>query len=69
MSKYEPLWDYLKDRDEKSLLLSFQDIAEILHFEMDHSFLNYKKELLEYGYEVQKISLKNKTVLFQRINE
>ena len=30
----------------------------------DHSFLTYKKELLEYGYKVGKISMKNKTVEF-----
>ena len=32
-------------------------------FDIDHSFLTYKKELLEYGYEVAKISIKEKYVL------
>ena len=44
-------------------------IKNVLGFEIDHSFLNYKKELLEYGYEVFKISLKEKTVLFNKINK
>jgi hypothetical protein len=38
-----------------------------LGFEIDHSFLNYKKELTEYGYQVGKISLKGKTVIFNKI--
>lgn len=35
---------------------------------IDHSFLNAKKELLAYGYQVKKISLKEQTVLFEKIN-
>ncbi len=62
MSKYETLWKHIqkngKDRDK----LSFQEIKDILGFEIDHSFLTYKKELKSYGYEVGKISLKEKTV-------
>ena len=33
---------------------------------MDHSFLSYKKELSEYGYQVGKISMKEQTVLFNK---
>lgn len=33
---------------------------------MDHSFLNYKKELLEYGFEATKISIKSQTVVFYK---
>ena len=36
-------------------------------FEIDHSFLTYKKELKEYGYEVGKISMKEKTVTFRKV--
>ena len=32
-----------------------------------HSFLKYKKELLEYGFCVGKISMKEETVMFQRV--
>lgn len=34
---------------------------------MNHSFLTYKKELKEYGYEVEKISMKEKTITFNKI--
>lgn len=67
MSKYNLLWKHIKKTGGQSLKLSFTDIENISGVAIDHSFLNYKKELLEYGYEVKKISLKEKTVLFQKI--
>ncbi|MFA5283344.1 MAG: hypothetical protein WC366_02345 [Bacilli bacterium] len=67
MSKYNPLWNYLKRNGGSRLILSFDEIQNILGFSIDHSFLTYKKELKEFGYEVEKISLKNKTVLFSRL--
>ena len=33
---------------------------------LDHSFLKYKKELCNYGYEVSKISMKAQTVHFYK---
>ena len=66
MSKYEPLWKYVRDNKEEEYILSYEDIKDILGFELDHSFLKYKKELLEYGYEVEKISMKEKYVLIQK---
>ena len=69
MSKYEKLWTYIKKRNEEKIILSFREIENILKFEIDHSFLNYKKELLEYGYKVEKISIKNKTVLIKKKEE
>ena len=68
MSKYKLLWEHIKKNDEQSFKLSFDEIRNIAGIEIDHSFLNFKKELPEYGYEVKKISLKDKTVLFQKIN-
>lgn len=47
--------------------MSYDEIKDILGFNIDHSFLKYKKELLEYGYEVSKISLKNKIVIINKI--
>lgn len=44
MSKYEPLWKYLKENNKKSYKLSYEDIKNILGFDIDHSFLTYKKE-------------------------
>ena len=68
MSKYNLLWKHIKNNGGQSLKLTFDEIKNIARIEIDHSFLNYKKELLEYGYEVKKNSLKDKTVLFQKIN-
>ena len=65
MSKYEPLWKYIKKN--KKTKLSFAQIKKILGFDIDHSFLTYKKELIEYGYEISKISTKEKTVFINKI--
>lgn len=67
MSKYQLLWNYLKDNNKDNYKLSYEDIRNILGFEIDHSFLTYKKELKEYGYEVGKISMKEKTIIFNKI--
>ena len=64
MSKYEPLWKYIKKN--KKTKLSFAQIKKILGFDIDHSFLTYKKELKEYGYEVSKISMKEKIVYINK---
>ena len=64
MSKYDPLWVYVQKSESPSLQLTFDQIREVLGFELDHSFLNFKKELLRYGYQVDNISLKAKTVSF-----
>lgn len=69
MSKYEPLWNYLKENNKDNYKLSFEEIKNILGFEIDHSFLTYKKELKEYGYEVGKISMKEQTVGFIKTME
>ncbi len=66
MSKYEPLWKYIKDNKKEEYKLTYEELKNILGFEIDHSFLTYKKELLEYGYEVKKISLKEKNVLITK---
>lgn len=67
MSKYEPLWKYLKENNKENYKLTYEEIKNILEFELDHSFLTYKKEATEYGYEVGKISMKEKTVIFNKI--
>lgn len=66
MSKYQPLWQYMSTREEEVVELSFEDIKKILGFPIDHSFLNYKKELLAYGYRVRKIFLKDKKIVFEK---
>ena len=67
MSKYEPLWKYLKDNNKENYKLSYEEIKNIIGFEIDHSFLTYKKESKEDGYEVSRISIKEKTIIFNRI--
>ncbi|MBS3913616.1 MAG: hypothetical protein KG003_03905 [Bacteroidetes bacterium] len=67
MSKYDPLWKYVKKKGVPSIKLSFDEIQNIIGIPIDHSFLNYKKELLAFGYKVEKISLKEKTVIFIKI--
>ena len=67
MSKYEPLWNYIKDNQKLEYKFTYEEIRNILGFDIDHSFLKYKKELLEYGYEVAKISIKEKYVLIHKI--
>lgn len=69
MSKYEPLWKYIKENNKDRYELSYSEINKILGFSINHSFLTYKKELIEYGYEVTKINMKNKTILFNKINK
>lgn len=62
MSKYEPLWNWIRENGTDSFQLSYAEIESILGFPIDHSFLTYKKELTEYGFAVGKISMKNQTV-------
>lgn len=66
MSKYEPLWNWIKKNGTNSFKLTFDEIEKIAGFPIDHSLLNYKKELLNYGYKVGKISLKEQTVVFEK---
>ena len=33
----------------------------------DHGGYKYKKELIDYGYEVEKISMKEQTIIFNKI--
>ena len=67
MSKYDPLWKYVRKKNKDSFKLAFEEIHNILGFDIDHSFLKYKKELNDFGYEVGKISMKEKTVSFNQI--
>ena len=50
----------------QSLKLTFYEIQNIAGVPIDHSFLNFKKELTNYGYRVGKISMKEKSVSFEK---
>lgn len=72
MSKYGHLWMYIdlifRRTNREKIELSFNQIKDATGFELDHSFLIYKKELLDYGYKVEKIKLKDKKIIFSKIN-
>ena len=68
MGKYGALWEYVKDNGSQSFKLSFEEIQNIAGIPIDHSFLKYKKELTEYGYQVGKISIKEQTVIFNKMS-
>lgn len=68
MSKYNSLWEYMQRNGAQSFKLTFEEIQSIAGIPIDHSFLKYKKELTEYGYQVGKISMKEQTVIFDKID-
>lgn len=63
-SKYQPLWIWIKENGAKNITLTYEEIGKIAGVPLDHSFLTYKNELTEYGYEVKKVSMKSRTVEF-----
>lgn len=67
MSKYTPRWEAVGKHSEDSFTLTFSEVEQILGFPIDHSFLSFKKELADYGWQVGKISMKGQTVAFSRI--
>lgn len=66
MSKYEPLWEYIKKN--QPAMLTFETVETICGFPIDHSFLTFKKELEAYGFKISKISMKEKTVKVEKID-
>ncbi len=67
MSKYNALWEYVRKNDSPSIKLFFAEIHDVGGIEIDHSFLKYKKELAQYGYQAGKISLIEQTVIFNKL--
>ena len=67
MSKYNSLWEYVQSNGNQSFKMKFEEIRDIAGIPIDHSFLKYKKELIDYGYEVEKISMKEQTIIFNKI--
>lgn len=66
MSKYRSLWEYIQADGRQVITLTFDEVQRIAGVPLDHSFLKYKSELTEYGYQVGKISLKGQTVVFHK---
>lgn len=50
MSKYDQLWQYIKDNKTGDFELSFDEVEKAAGLPIDHSFLRYKKELPDYGF-------------------
>ncbi len=69
MSKFDSLWNWIQNNGNERFSLTFAEIEKIAGLPIDHSFLTYKKELLEYGYKVGKISMKEQTVMFEKSKE
>ena len=69
MSTYRALWEWIGKNGTDSFALSFDEVEKIAGLSLDHSFLKYKKELLDYGYAVQKISMKAQTINFIKRKE
>ena len=69
MGKYDKLWKYVENQEGDELTLTFDEIGTIAGIPLDHSFLNYKKELVPHGWEVGKVSMKQKTVHLHRLTE
>jgi len=67
MSKYNSLWEYVQSNVNQSFKMTFEEIRDIAGIPIDHSFLKYKKELIDYGCEVEKISMKEQTIIFNKI--
>ena len=67
MSKYNSLWEYVQSNGNQSFKMTFEEIRDIAGIPIDYSFLKYKKELIDYGYEVGKISMKEQTIIFNKI--
>ena len=66
MSKYNKLWEFIRNKNDEIVELDFDSIRKLFGFEIDHSFLKYKKELEDYGYVVKKIYLKDKKVMLKK---
>ena len=67
MSKYDRLWAAIGGRSERKLTLTFAELGALAGVPLDHAFLNCKKELEAYGWQVKKISMKRQTVQFEKL--
>ena len=63
------LWEWISENGTDNFQLTFEEIERIAGRSLDHSFLKYKNELFDYGYEVGKISMKKKMVNFIKKKE
>ena len=65
MSKYNLVWEYVKKENSEELKLTFEEVKKILGFEIDHSFLTFKKELKSYkdvNYAVEELQILSQSI-------
>ncbi|MDR1301382.1 MAG: hypothetical protein LBK43_02790 [Treponema sp.] len=67
MSQYDPLWKHLKMDGSPLVTLSFEEIKDIVGFDIGNSFLLHKKEAYRCGYHVDKISMKKRYIAFSKM--
>ena len=67
MSKYDGLWKWIAENGQDQFKLTYAQIEELAGVPIDHSFLKFKKELLDYGYQMGKISMQEETVTFEKV--
>ena len=65
MSKYEPLWRYIAEKQPE--IITFDEAESICGFQIDHAFLTFKNELEAYGFKIGKISMKARTVKVEKV--
>ena len=69
MSKYDPLWKWINNNKTDNFKLTYAEIENIAGVPIDHQFLTFNKEILKYGFQVAKISMKEQTVDFEKVKE
>ena len=69
MSKYDTLWKWINENKTDNFKLTYAEIENIAGVPIDHSFLTFKEELLQYGFQVTKISMKGQVVDFEKVKE
>ncbi len=53
-----------RQTNEEKITISFEELEKLGGITVDHSFLKFKKELEDFGYKVDKISLKQAQITF-----
>lgn len=66
MSKYNALWEYVKNSGAQSLKLTFNEIQNIAGVPINHSFSELQKGACGLWLSGRKISMKEKTVSFEK---
>ncbi len=66
MTAFKTLWLYLQDQCITTEILTFDDIYCICGHDVDNTFMECRKEALEYGISVVKVDLRNRKVHFAR---